>query len=398
MKKISVIGFLILLYFHSFEVKSQSPFIRYDLNRIVLPKDSTYWKVLAEDIYKAKSSNQGKLTFLHIGDSHIQGDYFTGEVRKDFFQFLQVDARSRGITFPYHLARTNGSDEIISSSTGCLEYRSVRKAPKIFYTLTGYKILSCDTLNVIKIRDTSSFKFNQVYVFHSPTRLETLSINGNTANQDQILGDSVQVSVFMIEKPVSETQLLVRRKNLSEKFCIYGFYLLSNENQITYNNVGINGATFGTFLQLQGWKEMLAFLKPECIVFSYGTNDAINRGLDTSLIKSQIIQCIQRVKMILPNTPVIFTTPGDHLLNRKVINPRIAVIGNLIKKTAIDYDCAYWDFNEVMGGAGSIREWYKNQLVFRDWVHLSKKGYRLQGDLFFEALSDMFAELNKRRQ
>jgi lysophospholipase L1-like esterase len=38
-----------------------------------------------------------------------------------------------------------------------------------------------------------------------------------------------------------------------------------------------------------------------------------------------------------------------------------------------------------MGGRGSVRDWYSNQLFFKDGIHLSKKGYRYQGDLFFEA-------------
>lgn len=396
MKKSHLIGFLILLLFFRTEIKAQYPFIRYDLNHIVLPKDTSGWKSLAVLVNKVKESGKGNLNFLHLGDSHIQADYFTGQVRKDLFQYLNLDVQSRGITFPYRLAVTNGPDELFSSSEGCLQYRSIRKLPKNYFALTGYNILSCDTLNSLLLRDTSNLQFNMAYVFHSQSKAGQLRMNGNIANQSLVLGDSMQVSVFMTDDLVSDVNLEIRQSKPADNLKVYGFYLLNSSNQITYNNAGINGATFGTFLQIQGSKEMIGFVKPDCVIFSYGTNDAINRSMDTSQLRSHIVQCIQQVRMILPNVPILFTTPGDHLINRKSENPRIALAGLLIKKVALENNCAYWDFYQVMGGRGSVREWYKSQLVFKDWIHLSKKGYRFQGDLFFDAMLNMFVNLNKK--
>jgi lysophospholipase L1-like esterase len=61
------------------------------------------------------------------------------------------------------------------------------------------------------------------------------------------------------------------------------------------------------------------------------------------------------------------------------------VAAKLIKETALANNCGVWDFFHVMGGRGSVKDWYSNQLVFKDGIHLSKKGYKYQGYLFFEA-------------
>jgi hypothetical protein len=111
----------------------------------------------------------------------------------------------------------------------------------------------------------------------------------------------------------------------------------------------------------------------------------MSRIADTTRLKNQIADCIKTVRLATPGVPVILTTPGDYLINKQHINPRTALVARLIRSTAMENNCAYWDFYQVMGGAGSVKDWYKNQLVFKDWIHLSKKGYRFQGDLFFEA-------------
>jgi hypothetical protein len=48
--------------------------------------------------------------------------------------------------------------------------------------------------------------------------------------------------------------------------------------------------------------------------------------------------------------------------------------------------CAVWNFYEIMGGLRSINQWYDNGLATKDKIHLTKKGYTLQGDLLYEAL------------
>ena len=42
-----------------------------------------------------------------------------------------------------------------------------------------------------------------------------------------------------------------------------------------------------------------------------------------------------------------------------------------------------------MGGEGSIEEWYKQGLAAPDRLHLSKDGYKVQGQMFFEWLTNI---------
>lgn len=372
------------MLFHFSSVKSQYPFIRHDLNRIELSRDSAAWFSLAKRIGAAKKG--GSLQILHFGDSHIQGDYFTGQVRRHLFGYAGEKNGSRGITMPYRAMLTNGPDELFAGKAGTFEITSVRKNMPDIFVLSGYCIAATSASCSVNMEDTSGYCFNRVVLFHSPLNIATLSVNGVNSVSSLPLTDSLYVSEFHLPELQKKLHLQVTNASLLNKTRIYAF-LLENENgNVSYSSIGVNGATFGTFLNLYGTKEILKYLKPDCIIFSYGTNDALHR-LDTTLMKNQVSACINKLRSALPGIPVIFTTPGDHLINnKKSLNPRVAPSAGLIKATALENGCGVWDFFSVMGGKGSVRDWYSSQLVFKDGVHLSKKGYRYQGDLFFEAI------------
>ena len=51
-----------------------------------------------------------------------------------------------------------------------------------------------------------------------------------------------------------------------------------------------------------------------------------------------------------------------------------------------------WDFNRIMGGAGSVYSWCNQGLMAADCLHLSAMGYELQGRLLGVALHDMLSK------
>ncbi len=365
------------------KIQAQYPFIRHDLNQIILPADSSEWFDLAKKIKSAK--NGGRLKILHFGDSHIQADYFTGQVRKHLLGYIKAENCSRGVTMPYRALGTNGPDELFATKEGNFEITSVRKNMPDIFAFSGYCISAVEATSSISLNDTSGYRFNKVSIFHSPLVLQTITVNGVIARTNMALTDSLHVSTFILPQLQQRIKLEFTNASVLNKIRIYAFSLENNDCNLQYSSIGINGATFGTFLNLYGTQEILKFLDPDCIVFSYGTNDALHK-LDSTLIKFQMISCLNRVKTALPNIPVIFTTPGDHLINnKKTLNPRVPFAAMLIKETATANNCGAWDFFNVMGGRGSVRDWYSNQLVFKDGIHLSKKGYKYQGDLFFDA-------------
>jgi len=78
-----------------------------------------------------------KIRITHIGDSHIQADFFTGKLRENF-QSMYGNA-GLGFSFPYKLAKTNGNTSIqYTSNTKFNAIRNIFAATKMPVGLSGY--------------------------------------------------------------------------------------------------------------------------------------------------------------------------------------------------------------------------------------------------------------------
>ena len=53
-----------------------------------------------------------------------------------------------------------------------------------------------------------------------------------------------------------------------------------------------------------------------------------------------------------------------------------------------DNNIAVYDWYEVAGGAGASSLWLKDKMFGSDRVHHTHKGYNIQGELLYKALSE----------
>lgn len=105
-----------------------------------------------------------KLRAVHIGDSHIQADMFTGKIRS----LLQNKLGNGGLgfSFPYNLAKTNGNYFIKYTSNASFEaYRNIYKDSTQSVGLSGIGLTTKnkDFAIQISVRD-KNFLFNTIKV------------------------------------------------------------------------------------------------------------------------------------------------------------------------------------------------------------------------------------------
>lgn len=114
------------------------------------------------------------LNIVHIGDSHIQADWFSGKVRTLLQQ--KFGSAGRGLVFPYSLARTN-SPEDISSSSNVRWYarRTIDMSGDLPIGLSGITLQTRESnfyLN-LKIEEGPNplhYRFNKVTLFTESNR------------------------------------------------------------------------------------------------------------------------------------------------------------------------------------------------------------------------------------
>lgn len=165
---------------------------------------------------------------------------------------------------------------------------------------------------------------------------------------------------------------------------------------LKYEDYGINGATTRTFIKPDRIQKIASFA-PDLLILSFGTNESHNRGYNNIIHYSQMVQFISEIRKVLPYTPILLTTPPGSFERRARrayrVNPRTSKAVETICLFANDHHLPFWDvFSIVGGGEYACNNWNQAKLMRPDRVHYLPEGYKLQADLFYEALIRAYNE------
>jgi lysophospholipase L1-like esterase len=377
------------------------PFLRCEVNKIKsFGRSIEMFDLFYEKLLKLQLHGTGHLNILHFGDSHIQADHLPNRMRYllrgENTNWTEGD---RGLIFPFAVAKSNNPHSYIVDYSG--EWSSVRNSlsnGNVSSTklnsdlgLTGMSISTSDSKAMLKVLQPqtgyTTSPFTRIRVFHSTGEHIPKIVLKETDNLlHQITNESLGYTLFMLKEPMDSFSFVFDFTNHKlQEISIYGISLETGYAGSTYSALGVNGASVKGLLKSNLLEKQLSVMNPSLIILSYGTND-VYQNFNAVEFESDYTILIQRIRSVLPNVPILLTTPGDALKNRTQTINELPEVIDLIHKVASNNDCAVWDFYEVMGGNGSINQWFQAGLTNADKLHFTKKGYELQADLLFQAL------------
>lgn len=319
---------------------------------------------------------------IHFGDSHIQGDRISGEVRNNL-QALGGNGGS-GMFFPYSLCKSVGPTGTNSNITGTYTYSSILKNPtKRRIGLLGYEItLTQGAVFTMEFNEQFRGKRSKEFSILIHGTMDTVAIDlavPVALKSHEAMGNQLTLYTFECSEIPSKIQFRALKE-----CSLWGIEFIQS-NGLVYQQCGVVGAQFTHLLP---YKEdilsMLEWQKPNLMVFSYGTNESYS-ALDSIAYEKQIATFILLLKEKLPEVGIIITNAPDTRSAGKT--PRSELIVNrclhvIAKKT----ETAYYDVNRVMGGWGSHACWQANDLFLKDQLHFNKKGATLMGQMLCHAL------------
>jgi lysophospholipase L1-like esterase len=364
-------------------------FIKYSQNQLY-SADSLAMATFFGALDSLRNGTRQKVNVLHLGDSHIQADIFSGRMRTLLQDSNAFGNGGRGLIFPYPLAKTNNPWNYKVSSTGAWSgCRNVQYKQTCDWGLAGITAETTDSSASFLIQN-NSVSTSKVRVFFPVQDLTQFNVLLKAADSvyNPIKIDSLGFAEFRLAQEVTEVRVLLQKDFSRQKHFTLQGISLDNENPgLVYSSLGINGAEVVSFLRSgETFENHLKALAPDLIIISLGTNDAYGKNFSPDFFKKQYGNFLQRIQKAVPHSSVLLTTPGDNFRGRKYPNysntKATAQLYDLAKET----NCAVWDFYKVMGGLRSVVKWQYSGLAAKDRVHLTGKGYRLQGELLFEAL------------
>lgn len=374
-------------------IKLKYKFIKTEKNK--LEGDSTTLFPLFEKLKQLEQAKDRKVVIVHIGDSHLQADHYPGVLRVNLQK--QFGNAGRGLVAPFKVGRTNEPSNYKSASnTRWHARRIVNEKDSLPIGISGLSIKNDDYKTSLMIstfnREGLDYSFNKVTLFHQKG-FNNYSFNvcdSLSCFQAAIDASTDTLTEFSTVKVNSANCVIFNidsNDTLSKKTAlIYGLLLENEQPGVLYNTIGINGAEYRHYNKNPKLQSQLALLNPDLIIVSLGTNEAYAPRYNNADFYNQVDSLVSNLKLQNPDATFIITTPGDSNKSRKYKNPNNLKAAN----TLIDYckknNLVYWNWFSIMGGTGVINKWALKGLTSKDKLHLSRKGYEIQGALLHAAI------------
>ncbi len=399
---------LIILLIVSLGVKGQAsdydtlgvieyPFIDYDFDTLV---NSEYLAPFFDKLLKLENGDSKQVSILHIGDSHIQADILTQEVRKNF-QFAFGNA-GRGLVFPLRVAGTNEPADCMSSSN--VKWTVATIISHNQYPLPGVSGISMRSNEngayfdiTTSNQDDLDYAFDQVTLIHTKDSLQfdcriidSDSKNGYLMSAIPMEPGETTTSV-LFQQPTNFVRIMAEQTDPAQgSITINGLILQNNQPGVLYNGVGINGAHFNDYNNSALFFKQLQVLKPDLIIISLGTNEGADIKISGEDITKAVSTMLQKIRSVIPEACLLIATPADDYFHKKFENPYLEAVQRALIKSTDSLHIAYWDLYTITGGFGSCTEWRKADLMQNDGVHFNEQGYKVQGLLLYRAIIDSY--------
>lgn len=371
------------------------PFLREEANRIV-EADRRALASFREAMQDLVARRRKKVRIVHIGDSHIQADFFSGQVRKRFQQIDSIGNGGRGYLFPCALAQA-GNDpftvKILKKGTweGC---RNIQKTKECDWGIAGMTAATSDEQASFELQPYANgvaggYTSTKVKLYYPTDQAAYFAVRLWTGqfflSPHRLYREGY--AEFLLPLEIRKVGITMQRQSLAQNyFSFSGISLENDQYGLIYSAAGVNGAKVSSFLRNPLLETQLRAESPDLVIVSLGTNDSYMPRFDKQAFEKECRALIAKIRSASPQASIVFTGPPDNQLKGMGANPHVAQVQNILLQLAKEENLGFWPLYDIMGGFKSIEKWQKAALAAADGVHFTRKGYYLQGDLLFEAL------------
>lgn len=348
-----------------------------------------------ESLYQLQLSNEGNINIVHIGDSHVQADYMTSIIRRNFHRHF--GNAGRGLIVPLRVAGTNEPNNFKTvSKAPWKSKRCVFPDQPLPIGIGGVTIETGNANANLEIYMNDlwlDYSFNSLTLFFendkqsydfsirdtAGTELGRLTYNGQ--------GSTSSFRKVAWERAVNAVNIrCAKTAPHQSRAIIYGTVLGNSRPGVLYHSIGVNGAKFKHFNEAEHFASQTRALGPGLFIISLGTNESIDYPYIDKSFPDHVHKLISTLREKNPLAAFILVTPQDVFQEKNKINPGILQIREQIIRYAVDNGLAFYDLYRAMGGEHSAKSWTENSLLSRDGIHLTRDGYEYQGNLFYHAL------------
>ncbi len=331
---------------------------------------------------------KGKVRIAYFGDSFIEADYITSELRNRLQQtyggngvgFVPVQSIVADAYVSIHFANNNTWQD----------YNFHNNPQKVPLGLTGHVFYSGG--NAWCEYGAQGNKFAAMYLYTGKAAdtgaVVTVEEDGLKKNV-QVNNDAlVNQTVLNNGTPVKKLKLACANKNLP----VYGVSI-EDSTGVYIDNYGFRGNTGLLGLQvpdaiITGFKKYFNY---DLVIVHYGLNAIVHNDTNFEWFDRGMGKLIQKIRKNYPGVPVLMISTSDVAYNEQgqyITDPAVPALVQVQNETAKKNKAAFWNLYYSMGGANTIANWVTADtvLAYKDYMHVNEKGADKIAGIFYNKL------------
>ncbi len=353
-----------------------------------------------EAVKLAKTKN---VRIAHFGDSIIEGDLISADVRETFQgKFGGNGAGWMGIVSQDIAFRTTTKHTF---STGNWEAASLYTSNPKSFPLGISGEANIPKGNAWVQYETTSAKrylkdFSSAKLYYANAKASSINYTFDDGVKQTIplkVAPGIQ-ELILLPKSKPKSKSVKIEFPMPDQAVVYGVSL-ENEPGVYLDNFPLRGNSGVDLQQLNvnTLKEFAKYLDYKLIILEFGLNIAGSK--DYSWYNREMTKVINNFKTAFPKASIVMVSVHDRSSKKGtefVTDPSILSLIETQRAIAKQNDIAIWSLFDAMGGANSMNNWVNANppLAYKDYIHFNDQGARKVAQLFSDAL---IKEMNKPR-
>jgi lysophospholipase L1-like esterase len=363
--------------------------------------------------------SESAITILHLGDSHIAADRFSGDMREQFQS--RFGNAGRGLMMPgMYLARGVKFDQGGKWQAGL----STGNVPGP-YGITGVKISGTTRDDWLRLTATERpFSWTEITFQTGPDHGSALiALDGDV----KVVPCHAPTPSWKTVRLDTQGREIVIRPKGDGMVTVHGVAIGDEKPGIRYVSLGIPGATAMTPLSWHPAQlaQDLERTSPDLVVIGYGTEESFDDDLNLRDYEAKVTRMLATLRQAAPRASLLVVGPPDvarlpnyapgtartsdvcralspqerasYSQRLRSGDPRLARwhpplklegVRQALRRAAAANQAYFWDWSKMMGGTCGVHAWVHSEpaLAAHDHIHLTEEGSKRSARLLFREL------------
>ena len=322
-----------------------------------------------------KAVAEGRLARITVcGDSYIEGDIFTQDLR----QLLQDTLGGAGVGYVnMHSEFPGFRRSVKQGGQGWKMFSANKKGNPEFTALSEQYFMPAGNAlssykGVTALRHLDSWTRSR-FLFIAPNSTTIMLKTTGDWKEYPVTG-SPEVQELVVDGPTGEFDV-----RTSDGSLVGLGVWLDGTKGVSVDCMSSRGYSGVTLAKISSnlCRQMSKFVNYDLIILEYGINAMSASQKNYSVYANSMVGVINHVRKCYPQADILLLGIGDRGEKRGGV---VKSMGSAEFMVAAQRDaarrahCLFWDTRQAMGGEDAIVQWSKEGLANKDYIHLTHKG------------------------